>query len=146
RTTQKAAQVLNRVKKQYHKEPIKTYNKSIFNSRGSKLSSGSIGRILDHAETANAATNKFRLKSGGRVNSRATKLEEMRYRLGIKKSVIQSKNKEKTMKEEIKKKTSYSFYYENRFKSKLKENLKKEQTKTQQEDEQNLYYGGFKLW
>lgn len=104
RTTQKAAQVLNRVKKQYHKEPIKTYNKSIFNSRGSKLSSGSIGRILDHAETANAATNKFRLKSGSRVNSRATKLEEMRYRLGIKKSVIQSKNKEKTMKEEIKKK------------------------------------------
>ncbi|HDY8407273.1 TPA: relaxase/mobilization nuclease domain-containing protein, partial [Klebsiella pneumoniae] len=102
RTTQKAAQVLNRVKKQYHKEPIKTYNKSIFNSRGSKLSSGSIGRILDHAETANAATNKFRLKSGSRVNSRATKLEEMRYRLGIKKSVIQSKNKEKTMKEEIK--------------------------------------------
>ncbi|EBR1503350.1 relaxase [Salmonella enterica] len=146
RTTQKAAQVLNRVKKQYHKEPIKTYNKSIFNSRGSKLSSGSIGRILDHAETANAATNKFRLKSGSRVNSRATKLEEMRYRLGIKKTVIQSKNKEKTMKEEIKKKTSYSFYYENRFKSKLKENLKKEQTKTQQEDEQNLYYGGFKLW
>ncbi|HBR5113351.1 relaxase/mobilization nuclease domain-containing protein [Klebsiella pneumoniae] len=146
RTTQKAAQVLNRVKKQYHKEPIKTYNKSIFNSRGSKLSSGSIGRILDHAETANAATNKFRLKSGSRVNSRATKLEEMRYRLGIKKSVIQSKDKEKTMKEEIKKKTSYSFYYENRFKSKLKENLKKEQTKTQQEDEQNLYYGGFKLW
>lgn len=146
RTTQKAAQVLNRVKKKYHKEPIKTYNKSIFNSRGSKLSSGSIGRILDHAETANAATNKFRLKSGSRVNSRATKLEEMRYRLGIKKSVIQSKDKEKTMKEEIKKKTSYSFYYENRFKSKQKENLKKEQTKTQQEDEQNLYYGGFKLW
>lgn len=86
RTTQKAAQVLNRVKKQYHKEPIKTYTKSSFNSRGSKLSSGSIGRILDHAETANAATNKFRLKSGSRVNSGATKLEEMRYRLGIKNS------------------------------------------------------------
>ncbi|EIB0653369.1 relaxase/mobilization nuclease domain-containing protein, partial [Salmonella enterica] len=83
RTTQKAAQVLNRVKKQYHKEPIKTYTKSSFNSRGSKLISGSIGRILDHAETANAATNKFRLKSGSRFNSRATKLEEMRYRLGI---------------------------------------------------------------
>ncbi|EBG9400139.1 relaxase, partial [Salmonella enterica] len=66
RTTQKAAQVLNRVKKQYHKEPIKTYTKSSFNSRGSKLISGSIGRILDHAETANAATNKFRLKSGSR--------------------------------------------------------------------------------
>lgn len=68
RTTQKAAQVLNRVKKQYHKEPIKTYTKSSFNSRGSKLISGSIGRILDHAETANAATNKFRLKSGSRFN------------------------------------------------------------------------------
>ncbi|EBW6452878.1 relaxase, partial [Salmonella enterica subsp. enterica serovar Oranienburg] len=101
RTTQKAAQVLNRVKKQYHKEPIKTYTKSSFNSRGSKLISGSIGRILDHAETANAATNKFRLKSGSRFNSRATKLEEMRYRLGIIKPVIKSKNKEKTMKEEI---------------------------------------------
>ncbi|EDQ8537522.1 relaxase/mobilization nuclease domain-containing protein, partial [Salmonella enterica] len=87
RTTQKAAQVLNRVKKQYHKEPIKTYTKSSFNSRGSKLISGSIGRILDHAETANAATNKFRLKSGSRFNSRATKLEEMRYRLGIIKPV-----------------------------------------------------------
>ncbi|EGA6377053.1 relaxase/mobilization nuclease domain-containing protein, partial [Salmonella enterica] len=99
RTTQKAAQVLNRVKKQYHKEPIKTYTKSSFNSRGSKLISGSIGRILDHAETANAATNKFRLKSGSRFNSRATKLEEMRYRLGIIKPVIKSKNKEKTMKE-----------------------------------------------
>ncbi|HDW2336344.1 TPA: relaxase/mobilization nuclease domain-containing protein [Escherichia coli] len=146
RTTQKAAQVLNRIKKQYNKEPIKPYNQGGFNSGSSKFSSGSIGRILDHAETANAATNKFRLKSGSRVNSRATKLEEMRYRLGIKKSVIQSKNKEKTMKEEIKKKTSYSFCYENRLKSKLKENLKKEQTKTQQEDEQNLYYGGFKLW
>ncbi|EEH7000689.1 relaxase/mobilization nuclease domain-containing protein, partial [Salmonella enterica] len=106
RTTQKAAQVLNRVKKQYHKEPIKTYTKSSFNSRGSKLISGSIGRILDHAETANAATNKFRLKSGSRFNSRATKLEEMRYRLGIIKPVIKSKNKEKTMKEEIKKKPS----------------------------------------
>ncbi|EFT3411764.1 relaxase/mobilization nuclease domain-containing protein, partial [Salmonella enterica] len=50
RTTQKAAQILNRVKKQYNKEPIKTYNKSSFNSRSSKLSSGSISRILDHAE------------------------------------------------------------------------------------------------
>ncbi|EHX0223994.1 relaxase/mobilization nuclease domain-containing protein, partial [Salmonella enterica] len=37
RTTQKAAQILNRVKKQYNKEPIKTYNKSSFNSRSSKL-------------------------------------------------------------------------------------------------------------
>ncbi|EGH6094990.1 relaxase/mobilization nuclease domain-containing protein, partial [Salmonella enterica] len=74
RTTQKAAQILNRVKKQYNKEPIKTYNKSSFNSRSSKLSSGSISRILDHAETANAATNKFRLKGRSSFNSRATKI------------------------------------------------------------------------
>lgn len=127
RTTQKAAQVLNRVKKQYHKEPIKTYTKSSFNSRGSKLISGSIGRILDHAETANAATNKFRLKSGSRFNSRATKLEEMRYRLGIIKPVIKSKNKEKTMKEEIKKKPSYMVDYENIFKYKVKHDSKGKQ-------------------
>ncbi|QNK07868.1 relaxase/mobilization nuclease domain-containing protein [Enterobacter sp. JUb54] len=131
RTTQKAAQVLNRVKKQYHKEPIKTYTKSSFNSRGSKLISGSIGRILDHAETANAATNKFRLKSGSRFNSRATKLEEMRYRLGIIKPVIKSKNKEKTMKEEIKKKPSYMVDYENIFKYKIKHDSKGKQPKGQ---------------
>ncbi|STT15217.1 relaxase/mobilization nuclease domain protein [Klebsiella pneumoniae] len=129
RTTQKAAQVLNRVKKQYHKEPIKTYTKSSFNSRGSKLISGSIGRILDHAETANAATNKFRLKSGSRFNSRATKLEEMRYRLGIIKPVIKSKNKEKTMKEEIKKKPSYMVDYDNIFKYKIKHDSKGKQPK-----------------
>ena len=131
RTTQKAAQVLNRVKKQYHKEPIKTYTKSSFNSRGSKLISGSIGRILDHAETANAATNKFRLKSGSRFNSRATKLEERRYRLGIIKPVIKSKNKEKTMKEEIKKKPSYMVDYENIFKYKVKHDSKGKQPKGQ---------------
>ncbi|EJU1292883.1 TPA: relaxase/mobilization nuclease domain-containing protein [Escherichia coli] len=131
RTTQKAAQVLNRVKKQYHKESIKTYTKSSFNSRGSKLISGSIGRILDHAETANAATNKFRLKSGSRFNSRATKLEEMRYRLGIIKPVIKSKNKEKTMKEEIKKKPSYMVDYDNIFKYKIKHDSKGKQPKGQ---------------
>lgn len=131
RTTQKAAQVLNRVKKQYHKEPIKTYTKSSFNSRGSKLISGSISRILNHAETANAATNKFRLKSGSRFNSRATKLEEMRYRLGIIKPVIKSKNKEKTMKEEIKKKPSYMVDYENIFKYKIKHDSKGKQPKGQ---------------
>lgn len=131
RTTQKAAQVLNRVKKQYHKEPIKTYTKSSFNSRGSKLISGSIGRILDHAETANAATNKFRLKSGSRFNSRATKLEEMRYRLGIIKPVIKSKNKVKTMKEEIKKKPSYMVDYDNIFKYKIKHDSKGKQPKGQ---------------
>ncbi len=148
RTTQKVAQVLNRVKKQYHKEPIKTYTKSSFNSRGSKLISGSIGRILDHAETANAATNKFRLKSGSRFNSRATKLEEMRHRLGIIKPVINSKNKEQTMKEEIKKKPSYMVEYENIFKYKIKHDSKGKQPKgqlTQIEDGRILKSKAFKL-
>ncbi|RLM18396.1 relaxase [Brenneria alni] len=149
RTTQKAAQVLNRVKKQYNKEPIKTYNQGGFNSRSSKLSSGSISRILDHAETANAATNKFRLKSGSRFNSRAAKIEEIRDRLGIKKPVIQPKNKEKIVIEEIKKKPLGLSMDENRFKSKLKEALKKEKPKNettplQQEDEQHLKPRGFK--
>ncbi|HEC7361090.1 TPA: relaxase/mobilization nuclease domain-containing protein, partial [Salmonella enterica subsp. enterica serovar Napoli] len=81
RTTQKAAQILNRVKKQYNKEPIKTYTKSIF-SRGSNTFSGSsISRILDHAETATTATNQFRLKGRRSFNSRATKIEEIRERL-----------------------------------------------------------------
>ncbi|EPU0598553.1 relaxase/mobilization nuclease domain-containing protein, partial [Escherichia coli] len=95
RTTQKAAQILNRVKKQYNKEPIKTYNKNGLNSWRDKSDSSSISRILDHAETANAATNNFRLKGRGNINSRATKIEEIRERLGIKKPIIQPKNKEK---------------------------------------------------
>ncbi|EFX8432775.1 relaxase, partial [Shigella sonnei] len=94
RTTQKAAQVLNRVKKQYNKEPIKTYNKSGLNSRSNTFSSGSISRILDHAETATTATNNFRLQGRRSFNSRATKIEEIRRRLGIEKPVIQPKNKE----------------------------------------------------
>jgi len=109
----------------------------------------SISRILYHAETASAATNQFRLKGRSSFNSRASKIEEIRERLGINKTVIQPKNKEKLVKEEIKKKPSYMFGYENRFKSKLKENFKKEQTQkqttTQQEDERNLNPHGFKL-
>lgn len=119
RTTQKAAQILNRVKKQYNKEPIKTYNKNGLNSWRDKSDSSSISRILDHAETANAATYSFRLKGRGNINSRATKIEEIRERLGIKKPVIQPENKEKIVKEEIKKKPFYMVEHENRFKSKL---------------------------
>ncbi|BBV52971.1 relaxase/mobilization nuclease domain-containing protein [Citrobacter portucalensis] len=146
RTTQKAAQILNRVKKQYNKEPIKTYNKNGLNSwRDKSDSSGSISRILDHAETANAATNNFRLKGRGNINSRATKIEEIRERLEIKKPVVQPKNKEKIVKEEIKKKPLYMFDYENRFKSKLKSNLKKETLKLQQQEaEQSVKYPTFK--
>ncbi|MEQ0076461.1 relaxase/mobilization nuclease domain-containing protein [Klebsiella sp. CN_Kp118] len=123
RATHKAAQVLNRVKKQYHKEPIKTYNKSSFNRGSNTFSGSSISRILDHAETA---TNNFRLKSRGKINSRATKIEEIREKLNIKKSIIQPKNKEKIVKEEIKKKPLGLSMDEYRFKSKLKEALKKE--------------------
>jgi hypothetical protein len=92
RTTQKAEQILNRVKKQYHKEPIKAYTKSSFNRGSNTFSGSSISRILDHAETANAATNKFRLKGRRSFNNRATKIEEIRERLGIKKTVIHPKN------------------------------------------------------
>lgn len=138
RTTQKAAQIRNRVKKQHNKEPIKTYNKSGLNSWRDKSDSGSIGRILGHAETASAATNKFRLKGRSSFNSRAIKIEEIRDRLGIKKPVIQVKNKAKLIKEEIKKNPSYMVYYENRFKSKLKESLKKEQVTLYFEDENKI--------
>ncbi|WP_071883433.1 relaxase/mobilization nuclease domain-containing protein [Pluralibacter gergoviae] len=124
RTTQKAAQILNRVKKQYNKESIKAYNKSGFNSGHDKFSGGSIGRILDHAQTANAATNNFRLKGRSSFNSRATKIEEIREKLGIKKTVIHPRNKEKIVKEEIKKKPYYIVEHENRFKSRLSEYFK----------------------
>lgn len=145
RTTQKAAQILNRVKKQYNKESIKTYNKSSFNRGSNTFSGGSISRILDHAETATTATNNFRLKGRSSFNSRATKIEEIRNKLGIKKPVIQPS---KIVKEEIKKKPLGLSMDENRFKSKLKEALKKEKPKNettpQQEDEQHLKPRGFK--
>lgn len=145
RTTQKAAKILNRVKKQHNKNSIKPYNQNGLNIWHDKSDSGSISRILAHAETATAATNKFRFKSGSRFNSRATKIEEIRERLGIKKLVIQPKNKGKVIKEEIKKKPLGLS-----FKSKLKEVLKKEKTKNettplQQEDNQHLKPRGFQL-
>ncbi|MGE4826326.1 relaxase/mobilization nuclease domain-containing protein [Yersinia kristensenii] len=148
RTTQKAAQILNRVKKQHNKKSIKPYNQSGVNSWRDKSDSSSISRILDHAETATAATNNFRLKGRRSINSRATKIEEIRDRLGIKKPVIQPKNKEKIVKEEIKKKPLGLSMNENKFKSKLKEALKKEKPKNettpQQEDDQHLKPLGFK--
>lgn len=144
RTTQKAAQILNRVKKQYNKKSDNDYNQGGFNRGSSKFSGGSIGRILDHAETANAATHQFRLKGRRSFNSRATKIEEIRDRLGIKKPVVQPKNKEKIVKEEIKKKPKYLTEYENRFKSKLKEKIKIEPLKQQSEYDQHLKLRGFK--
>ncbi|HDX2728602.1 TPA: relaxase/mobilization nuclease domain-containing protein [Escherichia coli] len=119
RTTQKAAQILNRVKKQYNKKSIKPYNQGGINSWRDKSDSGSISRILDHAETATTATYSFRRKGCSSFNSRATKIEEIRDRLGIKKPVIQPKNKEKVIEKEIKKKPFYMVEHENRFKSKL---------------------------
>ncbi|HAO9857771.1 TPA: relaxase/mobilization nuclease domain-containing protein [Escherichia coli O25b:H4-ST131] len=146
RTTQKAAQILNRVKKQRSKKSDSSYNQGGFNSGSSKFSSGSIGRILDHAETANAATYSFRLKGCSSFNSRATKIEEIRERLGIKKPVIQPKNKEKIVKEEIKKKPSHLAENENRFKSKLKARVKSEILKSiQQDDDQNLKHRTVKI-
>lgn len=146
RTTQKAAQILNRVKKQRSKKSDRSYNQGGFNSGSSKFSSGSIGRILDHAETANAATYSFRLKGRSSFNSRATKIEEIRERLGIKKPVIQPKNKEKIVKEEIKKKPSHLAENENRFKSKLKARVKSEILKSiQQDDDQNLKHRTVKI-
>ncbi|EPF1955631.1 relaxase/mobilization nuclease domain-containing protein [Escherichia coli] len=137
RTTQKAAQILNRVKKQYNKKSIKPYNQGGINSWRGKSDSSSICRILDHAETATTATNKFRLKSGSRFNSRATKIDEIRERLNIKKTVIQPKNKEKTIHKEIKKKPAYLAENEVRFKSKLKSRMKIQILKLpRQEDEQ----------
>ncbi|EAA4071617.1 relaxase [Salmonella enterica subsp. enterica] len=141
RTTQKAAQILNRVKKQYNKEPIKTYTKSIF-SRGSNTFSGSsISRILDHAETATTATNQFRLKGRRSFNSRATKIEEIRERLNIKKTIAQVKIIEKLIKEDINKKPAYIVDYENRFKSKFNKKIKNNLAEKQaplEEIEENL--------
>ena len=111
--------------------------KSSFDRGSNTFSGSSISRILYHAETANAATNKFRLKIRGKINSRTTKIEEIRDRLGIKKSVIQTKNKEKTIYEEIKKNPAYLAENEIRFKSKLKSRMNVEILKSsQQEDEQ----------
>ncbi len=146
RSTQKAAQILNRVKKQLNKESIKPYNQSGFNMWRDKSDSSSISRILDHAETATTATNQFRLKGRSSFNSRATKIEEIRERLGIKKPVIQPKNKEKIVKEEIKKKPSYLAENENRFKSKLEARVKSEKLKSiQKDDDQNLKHRTLKI-
>lgn len=147
RTTQKAAQIRNRVKKQHNKESIKAYNKSGLGGRSNTYSGGSISRILDHAETATTATNQFRLKGRSSFNSRAVKIEEVRERLGIKKPVIQPRNKEKVIEEETKKKQSYMVEYENRFKYKLKHDSKGKQSKgqlTQIEDDRILKSKSFK--
>ena len=126
RTTQKAAQILSRVKKQYHKESIKTYNKSRFNSRRYTFTGGSICRILDHAETATTATNKFRLKSCSSFNSRAAKIEEMRERLGIKKPIIVPKSREKIIHDKIKKNSYNIAVGKDDFRKRLKSKLKKD--------------------
>lgn len=129
RTTQKAAQILNRVKKQYNKESIKTYNKSGINSWRDKSDSGSISRILDHAETANAATYSFRLKGRSSFNSRAAKIEEMRERLGVKKPIIVPKSRVKIIHDEIKKNSYNIVVGKDNFRKRLKSKLKKDTLK-----------------
>jgi len=126
RATHKAAQILNRVKKQYNKEPIKTYNKNGLNSWRDKSDSGSISRILHHAETATTATNQFRLKSGSSFNSRAAKIEEMRERLGVKKPIIVPKSREKIIHDEIKKNSYNIAVGKDSFRKRLKSKLKKD--------------------
>ncbi|EPY9675414.1 relaxase/mobilization nuclease domain-containing protein [Klebsiella pneumoniae] len=133
-TKQKNTQTLNRLKKQYNQQPNKINNQGRFNRWHSKSDSSSISRILDHAETATTATDKFRLKKRGNIHSRATKIEEMRKRLGISKPIIAPKNKEKIIQEEVKKNPAHLIEYENRFKSKLKSNLKKETSRLQQQE------------
>jgi len=143
-TKQKNTQILNGVKKQHYKKSNKINNQSRFNRWHDKSDSSSISRILDHAETATTATDKFRLKSRGNINSRATKIKEIRNRLGISKPIIVPKNKEKIIQEEIKKKPSRLSEYENRFKSKLKSNLKKETSRLQQKAVPDVIYPTFK--
>lgn len=133
-TKQKNTQTLNRLKKQYNQQPNKINNQGRFNRWYSESDSSSISRILDHAETATTATDKFRLNKRGNINSRATKIEEMRKRLGISKPIIAPKNKEKIIQEEIKKNPAHLIESKNRFKSKLKSNLKKEASKLQQQE------------
>ena len=132
---QKAAQILNRVKKQYNKESIKTYTKSSFNRGNNTFSGSSISRIFDHAETANAATNQFRLKCRSSINSRSAKIEEMRNRLEIRKSIVITNNKAIITHDEVKRKTAPSINHENIFKSKLKMKISKLQ---HQRIEQNI--------
>ncbi|HCI6868709.1 TPA: relaxase/mobilization nuclease domain-containing protein [Klebsiella variicola subsp. variicola] len=129
RATHKATQILNRVKKQYNKEPIKTYNKNGLNSWRDKSDSGSISRILHHAETATTATNQFRLKSGSSFNSRAAKIEEMRERLGVKKPIIVPKSREKIIHDEIKKNSYNIAVGKDSFRKRLKSKLKKDTLK-----------------
>lgn len=93
RTTQKAKQILNRVKKQYNKESNSPYSKGGFNSRGNKLTGSPIGRMLFHTKRATTADHKLELESGRRFNSRSNKLEEIRRRLKVKDAVIYEEDK-----------------------------------------------------
>ncbi|HAT2780865.1 relaxase/mobilization nuclease domain-containing protein [Samsonia erythrinae] len=144
-TKQKNTQTLNRLKKQYNQQPNKINNQGRFNRWHSKSDSSSISRILDHAETATTATDKFRLKKRGNINSRATKIEEMRKRLGISKPITAPKNKEKIIHDDIKKKPANLAGNESRFKSNLKERMKIERLESsQQEGEQIIERQVFK--
>ncbi|HHG1503972.1 TPA: relaxase, partial [Klebsiella pneumoniae] len=144
-TKQKNTQILNGVKKQHYKKSNKINNQSRFNRWHDKSDSSSISRILDHAETATTATDKFRLKSRGNINSRATKIEEMRKRLGISKPILAVKYKEKIIHGDIKKKPANLAGNESRFKSNLKKRMKIEKLESsQQEGEQIIEHQVFK--
>ncbi|EEW0649199.1 relaxase [Escherichia coli] len=133
-TKQKNTQILNGVKKQYNQKSNKINNQGSFSCWCNKYDGRYINRILDHAETATTATNNFRLKKRSNISSGATKIEEMRKRLGISKTNIVPKNKGIVIHEDIKKQPVRITEYESRFKTKLKSNLKKDTSKLQQED------------
>lgn len=134
-TKQKNTQNLNRLKKQYNQQPNEINIQGRFNRWHGKSDSSSISRILDHAETATTATDKFRLKKRGNINSRATKIEEMRKRLGISKPILAVKYKEKIIHDDIKKKLANLAGNESRFKSKLKERMGVERLKSSQQED-----------
>ena len=137
-TKQKNTQILNGVKKQYNQKSNKINNQGGFSRWCNKYDGSYINRILDHAETATTATNNFRLKKRSNINSGATKIEEMRKRLGISKTNIVPKNKGIVIHEDIKKQLVRITEYESIFKMKLKSSLKKGTLKLQQEDAEQV--------
>lgn len=137
-TKQKNTQILNGVKKQYNQKSNKINNQGGFSRWCNKYDGSYINRILDHAQTATTATNNFRLKKRSNINSGATKIEEMRKRLGISKTNIVPKNKGIVIHEDIKKQLVRITEYESIFKMKLKSSLKKGTLKLQQEDAEQV--------
>ncbi|ELZ1648619.1 relaxase/mobilization nuclease domain-containing protein [Cronobacter sakazakii] len=125
-STQKATQVLNRAKKQFNKEPIKPYNQSGFNTWRHKSDSCSIYRILEHAETAAIATNKFEQSKRSSINRRTAKNKVMIDILETKKPIIASRDQKKIVSMKKIKDSVCMIDYKFRFKSRLRNYLNDE--------------------